>query len=152
MANKLERLSENMLIALSRLSDKEFLSADEIGLNQTTLQCLKKRNLVESKLEHGTFNNLIPKIKWRLLPMTKKEKKWIDTYREFVGKKIYSFNFNKFFKDTNITVEKFAELIGYTVDGVIKMIQRGTIKIKTYEVLEQHFNNLNKYIIKTKRS
>ena len=43
-------------------------------------------------------------------------------------KAMVQFEFKRFMTDHNLTVESFAKMIGYTLDGTLKMLKRGTIK------------------------
>lgn len=139
-----QNLSPKMVEALSKLSVKEFRYHTDVGLKLIILQQLKKRGLVESTTIHGIYPDTSVKIKWRLLPM-KNQRDWINEHREFVGKKVYLIDFDKFLKDKKLTVEKLAQLIEYTFDGTIKMLGRGSIKISTFKKLKVHYQDLDSY-------
>jgi len=76
-------------------------------------------------------------------------KKWIKDRKEFVGKKMIGFNFKAFMIAHNLTVEQLTTLLKYkTVDGTMKMLDRGTVKASKLADLESQFKDLENYRIK----
>ena len=77
-----------------------------------------------------------------------KNKPWVFKFRENYGHKTYGFDFKKFMKNKNLTVEQLAKAIGYSVPGILVMLNRGTIKYSTLEkIADTKLGlNLNKYL------
>jgi hypothetical protein len=140
----MDNLTPKMLEAISKLSEFSYKYHEEINIKLVVLQALKKRGLVESMCFHGVYPETYKKIKWRLLPM-KNKTEWIKKHREFVGKKVFLIDFNKFLKDKKLTVEELSKIISYTFDGTMKMLERGTIKLSTYNKLKELHSDLDKY-------
>lgn len=69
-------------------------------------------------------------------------KKWVKERR---GRKMIVFNFKGFMQSENLTVEVLAKLLGYTVEGTITMLNRGTIKINNLVTLKKRYPGAIKY-------
>lgn len=147
----MKNLTAKMKKALVALSDKKFKTVEELGVQWAVLHALKKRKLVESTTIRSGFPDVKVETKWRRLPDAV-DNKWIKDFKEFVGKKTYIFDFKNFMKDYGLTVEQLSKTIGYTFDGTIKMLNRGTLKISTLDKLKAIYTQekLNKYIMQKK--
>jgi hypothetical protein len=70
----------------------------------------------------------------------------IRSIKEFSGgRRMYKFSFVRFIRTNGLTVEKFAKEIGYSTDGVVKMIIRGTIKKSLFEKLSKKYKGIETY-------
>lgn len=61
-------------------------------------------------------------------------------------KRMTVFNFGKFFKDTGCSLEEFAILVGYSYDGVRRMVERGTIKTALLSRIAEKYPTVYSYI------
>lgn len=139
-----DKLTSNMKLALTKLSDKKYKTAKEIGVQLNVLHSLKNRKLIESQTIHTGFPNVRVEIRWRRLPNVI-DNAWIKDFKEFIGKKTFVFNFKEFMKDKNITVEELSKIVGYTFDGTIKMLNRGTIKLSTLSKIRIIYPQIDNY-------
>jgi hypothetical protein len=48
-------------------------------------------------------------------------------------------------KENSLTIEAFAKEIGYSTDGVARMVLRGTIKKSMFEMLSKKYKGIEKY-------
>lgn len=62
---------------------------------------------------------------------------WINKFRENYGHKTVEFRFEQFLIDHDLTVERLAKLLGYSMNGIFQMLRRGTIKESTLVQLEK---------------
>ena len=81
--------------------------------------------------------------------MKKQSKKnWYDVYRK-KGKRMVKINFKKMFLHEDLDIEKLQKILGYTKDGILYMLKRSTMKLKTFNILkEKGIKDIEKYIIK----
>lgn len=57
------------------------------------------------------------------------------------------FDFERLMKDRNLTVREFATWLGYTEEGTVQMLKRGTIKPTKVQWLEIHYDiEVSKYV------
>lgn len=69
----------------------------------------------------------------------------VNSLRAFSGKRMYKFSFINFMKENSLTIEAFAKEIGYSTDGVARMVLRGTIKKSMFEMLSKKYKGIEKY-------
>lgn len=76
-----------------------------------------------------------------------KKSNWWNDLKDFAGgKKMIEFDFKKFMTNYSITVEDLAGQIKYSTQGVITMLERGTVKMSILEALKPHYNRLPEYV------
>jgi hypothetical protein len=70
----------------------------------------------------------------------------VNSLKEFSGnRRMYKFAFINFMKENGLTIEAFAKEIGYSTDGVVRMVTRGTIKKALFEGLSHRYKNIERY-------
>lgn len=74
--------------------------------------------------------------------------KWVRERRKFIGKKMIAFNFKSFMISENLTVEELAKLLGYTIDGTMTMLNRGTVKANKLLTIKQTYPDAERYEVK----
>lgn len=67
---------------------------------------------------------------------------WIKKRRETLGKKMVSLDFEQLMIELDLTVEQLAKKIGYTLDGTIVMLRRGTMKLSLYDKLIKQYPDI----------
>jgi hypothetical protein len=84
--------------------------------------------------------------------MNKKDSKWIKNFRKLKGRKnTIDFNFEKFMTHTLATVEDIALALGYSVNGTIAMLKRGTVKKNTLDKLSKRWPSAKSYIVTSQK-